>query len=92
MVWRTRTGISRSLRPIESRTSIAKGTNVIRATSLVMNIERTVGSRISTAQALLTPWVRPSIPWAMTSKIPVDLMPATHAMKQNRTQSVLTSM
>lgn len=87
----TSTGIARSLLSTESRTRTANGTKVISDTSLVMAIERTVGSRTSTAHTPLMPCIRSSIVRARRSKIPVDLMPATHAMKQNRMQRVLTS-
>ena len=71
---------------------MVNGTNVIRATSLVMNIELKNGSSTRIRHSILRLRLPARRRAATAPKRWHSLMPATTAMKQNRMQSMRTSM
>ena len=91
-VCRTTTGTIRSLLFAILRTSIANGTKVSSATSLVMNMAQKNGSSTSRRQSTLTLLSPPRMRWARILNTLHFLRPATTAMKQNRMHRVRTSM
>ena len=78
--------------PAMPSTRMVKGTKVIRATSLVMNIEQKNGRSTRIRQSILRLRLPASRRAATAPKRWHSLMPATTAMKQNRMQSMRTSM
>ena len=78
--------------PARPRTRMVNGTKVISATSLVMNMEQKNGRRTRIRQRDLRLRLPARRRAATAPKRWHSLMPATTAMKQNRMQSMRTSM
>ncbi len=91
-VWSTRTGAIMSFLSMPERTATARGTKVISETSLVIAIDAKKGRATSARQILRAEPVFPTIHDAAALNTPHSDIPATDAMRQNRMQSIGTSM
>ena len=78
----TRTSMSRQ--PAASRANVAMGTNVSSATSLVMSIDEKNGSMTSAKHTIRFDRSPDTMRCAMRARTPLDLRPATDAIRPNK--------
>ena len=70
----------------------AKGTNVIRATSFVITIEKKKHNSTSSVTIAFVPWAFDNIFSARKSKTPISFSPATIVIRQNKRPRVRKSI
>ena len=92
MVWRLTTGMMRSRCPTRSSTSRAKGTKVMRATSLVTAMLVRKGRKISTPSSCRVEAVRESTIRPSRLNTPSPRRPVITAIRANSSPSVSKSM
>ena len=91
MVCITTTGMTRWVCPARESTSRAKGTKVMRATSLVTAMLTKKGSRMSTPSSCRVVWVRSSMARPRRKNSPCRCRPAITAIRENSIPRVCTS-
>ena len=92
MACRTMTRTKLSRQPAASSASTAMGTNVSKATSLVMSIDEKNGSMTRAVHTTRFDRSPATSAWAMRVMTPLELSPATDAIRQNKSTMTFQSI